>query len=47
VDGEAKRNDAEFAHVAVWEHQGDDHPAALHKETLSFDNVHLAQRSYK
>jgi succinate dehydrogenase / fumarate reductase flavoprotein subunit len=47
VDGEAKRNDAEFAHVAVWEHQGGDLPAALHKETLSFDNVHLAQRSYK
>jgi succinate dehydrogenase / fumarate reductase flavoprotein subunit len=46
-EGEAKRNDAEYAHVAVWEHQGDGKPALRHKEKLSFDNVHLAQRSYK
>lgn len=46
-DGEAKRNDADFAHVAVWEHQGDARPAALHKEPLGFETAHLAQRSYK
>jgi succinate dehydrogenase / fumarate reductase, flavoprotein subunit len=46
-DGEAKRNDAEFSHVAVWEHRGADKAPVRHKEPLSFENVHLAQRSYK
>jgi succinate dehydrogenase / fumarate reductase flavoprotein subunit len=46
-DGEAKRNDAEFAYVAVWEHQGEGKQAALSKEPLSFETAHLAQRSYK
>jgi succinate dehydrogenase / fumarate reductase flavoprotein subunit len=46
-EGEAKRNDAEFAHVAVWEHQGEGKPAIRHKEELTFENIHLAQRSYK
>jgi succinate dehydrogenase / fumarate reductase flavoprotein subunit len=47
ADGEAMRNDADFAHVAVWEHQGDGKQALLHKEPLSFETAHLAQRSYK
>jgi succinate dehydrogenase / fumarate reductase flavoprotein subunit len=47
ADGEAKRNDADFAHVAVWEHQGEGKPEVLHKEPLSFETAHLAQRSYK
>jgi succinate dehydrogenase / fumarate reductase flavoprotein subunit len=47
ADGEARRNDAEFAHVAVWEYRGDGEKAALHKEPLSFETAHLAQRSYK
>jgi succinate dehydrogenase or fumarate reductase, flavoprotein subunit, Bacillus subtilis subgroup len=46
-EGEAKRNDAEFAHVAVWEHKGVDKEPVRHKESLTFENVHLAQRSYK
>jgi succinate dehydrogenase / fumarate reductase flavoprotein subunit len=45
-DGEARRNDTDFAHVAVWEHQGDG-KSILHKEPLSFETAHLAQRSYK
>jgi succinate dehydrogenase / fumarate reductase, flavoprotein subunit len=46
-DGEALRDDQHFAHVAAWEYRGDDRPPALHKEPLVFENVHLAQRSYK
>jgi succinate dehydrogenase / fumarate reductase flavoprotein subunit len=46
-DGEARRDDANFAYVAAWEYQGPDNPPALHKEPLVFDEVHLAQRSYK
>ncbi|MDQ2919078.1 MAG: fumarate reductase/succinate dehydrogenase flavoprotein subunit, partial [Verrucomicrobiota bacterium] len=48
-DGEALRNDAEFASVFAWEFQGN--PAAagpkLHREPLHFETVELAQRSYK
>jgi succinate dehydrogenase / fumarate reductase flavoprotein subunit len=46
-DGEAKRDDENFCYVAAWEYQGDGKPPALHKEPLIFENVHLAQRSYK
>lgn len=46
-DGEALRNDAEFAYVAAWEYKGVDELPVLHKEALTFDNVHLAVRSYK
>lgn len=46
-DGEALRNDAEYAYVAAWEYQGDNQPAKLHKEELVFENVKLTQRSYK
>jgi len=45
-EGEALRNDDEFAHVAAWEYQGDSAPI-LHKEELVFENVQLTQRSYK
>ncbi len=45
--GEAKRNDDQFAYVAAWEHVGDNTPQVLHKEPLAFENVHLATRSYK
>ncbi len=47
VEGEAKRNDEEFAYVAAWEFRGVGSPATLHKEPLSFENVPLSQRSYK
>ncbi|MBN2573384.1 MAG: fumarate reductase/succinate dehydrogenase flavoprotein subunit [Deltaproteobacteria bacterium] len=46
-EGEAKRNDAEFAHVAVWEYRGPGQAERRHTEPLTFENVHLAQRSYK
>jgi succinate dehydrogenase / fumarate reductase flavoprotein subunit len=46
-EGEAKRNDADFSHVAVWEYQGPGKPERRHQEALTFENVHLAQRSYK
>jgi succinate dehydrogenase / fumarate reductase flavoprotein subunit len=46
-DGEALRHDDEFAYVAAWEWQGESTPQVLHKEPLTFDNVALAQRSYK
>ncbi|MGH7633757.1 MAG: succinate dehydrogenase (quinone) flavoprotein subunit, partial [Gemmatimonadaceae bacterium] len=46
-DGEALRDDAHFAYVSAWMYQGDDTPPRLEKESLSFEHVHLAQRSYK
>ncbi len=46
-EGEAKRDDANFAYVAAWEYKGMDKPEELHKEALKFEKVHLAQRSYK
>lgn len=46
-EGEALRDDANYAYVAAWEYKGDDAPAQLNKEPLTFDTVHLAQRSYK
>jgi succinate dehydrogenase / fumarate reductase flavoprotein subunit len=46
-DGEAQRKDEEFSYVAAWEYKGADKEPALHKEKLEFENVHLAQRSYK
>lgn len=47
VDGEAKRDDANFCHVAAWEYTGENKPEVRHKEELTFENVHLATRSYK
>jgi succinate dehydrogenase / fumarate reductase flavoprotein subunit len=46
-EGEALRDDDNFAYVAAWEWTGPDTPAELHKEHLDFKHVHLAQRSYK
>jgi len=46
-DGEAKRNDADFAYSAAWEFKGVDKEPELHKEPLTFENIHLAVRSYK
>lgn len=47
VEGEAKRDDENFCHVAAWEYNGDKKPQTRHKEELKFENVHLATRSYK
>lgn len=45
-EGEALRDDVNFAHVAAWEFGGEGN-AISHKEPLEFENVSLAQRSYK
>ncbi|MEO8706129.1 MAG: succinate dehydrogenase (quinone) flavoprotein subunit, partial [Kofleriaceae bacterium] len=45
VDGEAKRDDQKFCHVAVWEHTGGE--PVRNEEPLVFENVKLATRSYK
>jgi len=46
-DGECKRNDDQFAYVAAWEHQGVGQTPVLHKEPLTYEELHLATRSYK
>ena len=46
-DGEALRNDDQFSFVAAWEYQGPDKPPLLHKEPLAYEEVKMAQRSYK
>jgi succinate dehydrogenase / fumarate reductase flavoprotein subunit len=46
-DGEALRDDANFAHVTAWEYQGPDKPPVRHQEPLSYEEVHMTQRSYK
>ena len=47
ADGEAKRDDVNFAHVAVWEFNGVGEAPSRHEEELVFDNVQLSTRSYK
>ncbi|MCX6967595.1 MAG: fumarate reductase/succinate dehydrogenase flavoprotein subunit [Verrucomicrobia bacterium] len=46
-DGEAKRDDEHFAHVAAWENVGEVAKSVRHIEPLNYENVHLAVRSYK
>ncbi len=46
-DGEAMRDDENFAYVAAWEFKGVGKAPELHKEPLKFENVKLAVRSYK
>jgi len=46
-EGEALRDDENFAYVAAWEHAGVGEPPVLHKEQLTFEEVSLTQRSYK
>ncbi|MGW5680983.1 fumarate reductase/succinate dehydrogenase flavoprotein subunit [Nonomuraea sp. NPDC003754] len=45
ADGEALRDDENFAHVSAWE-RGPDGPV-LHKEPLEYEYVKMSQRSYK
>ena len=47
ADGEALRNDDQFAYVGAWQWTGESGQQKLHKEELAFENVKLAQRSYK
>ena len=50
-EGEALRNDKDYAYVAAWEHKpgpnGDAGSFELHKETLDFEVVTPTTRSYK
>jgi succinate dehydrogenase / fumarate reductase flavoprotein subunit len=46
-DGEARRDDQRFAYVAAWEYAGPGQAPRLTKEPVTFEYVHLAQRSYK
>lgn len=46
-EGEARRDDENFAYVSAWEYTGEPSAAKLHKEELKFENIELKQRSYK
>ena len=46
-DGEAMRDDQNFAYVGAWEYQGPGKEPRLHKETLVYEEVHMSTRSYK
>jgi succinate dehydrogenase / fumarate reductase flavoprotein subunit len=46
-DGEAKRDDKNFAFVSVWEYTGKPSESILHKEQLEFKDIELKTRSYK
>ena len=46
-EGEALRDDLDFAHVSVWNFKGPDEPPALDEEPLTFHALPLAQRNYK
>ena len=46
-DGEALRDDENFAYVAAWKYLGEGKEEELVKEELVFENVKLTQRSYK
>jgi succinate dehydrogenase / fumarate reductase flavoprotein subunit len=47
AEGEAQRDDQNFAYVAAWEYKGAGVKPELNKEPLVFENVKLTQRSYK
>jgi succinate dehydrogenase / fumarate reductase flavoprotein subunit len=46
-EGEARRDDDNFAYVGAWEWKGRHEVQTLHREPLEFEYVHLTQRSYK
>ncbi len=46
-EGEAQRDDENFAYVGAWKYQGQGKKPLLCKEPLDFETVHLATRSYK
>jgi succinate dehydrogenase / fumarate reductase, flavoprotein subunit len=46
-EGEAKRDDENFAHVAAWEWTGNPMESIRNVEPLEFEAIHLATRSYK
>ncbi len=46
-EGEAKRNDSDFMFVGAWEYKGEGREPELHKESLVYENIKVAQRNYK
>ena len=46
-EGDARRDDARFAHVAVWEHAGPGAAPRRYEEQLTFSEVALSRRSYQ
>ena len=46
-EGEAARVDDKYCYVAAWEFRGVGNRPEVHKEPLTFEYVHPAQRSYK
>lgn len=46
-EGEALRNDKDYAYAAAWEWTGNPGEAKMHKEELTFHDIELKQRSYK
>lgn len=46
-EGEAKRDDERFMHVAVWEYKGEGERPVRHQEALSFEAIKVAVRNYK
>ena len=46
-DGECKRDDQNFAHVAAWEFQGAGKAPLLNKEPLVYEAVKMSVRNYK
>ncbi|MDP6907877.1 MAG: fumarate reductase/succinate dehydrogenase flavoprotein subunit [Flavobacteriales bacterium] len=46
-EGEALRDDENFAYAAAWEWTGDPRESKVHKENLEFKDIELKQRSYK
>ena len=46
-DGEALRDDENYAHVSAWKYEGEDAEPTLIKEPLVYEQVKLATRSYK
>ncbi|HQV38326.1 MAG: fumarate reductase/succinate dehydrogenase flavoprotein subunit [Flavobacteriales bacterium] len=46
-EGEALRDDDNYAYVAAWEWKNDPGSEVMHKEELTFDALKLSQRSYK
>ena len=47
AEGEALRNDKDFASVSCWEYKGENTPAEMLSEHLEFESVSLETRSYK
>jgi succinate dehydrogenase / fumarate reductase, flavoprotein subunit len=46
-DGEALRNDEDYAFVSAWQWQGAERPPVRQTEALHFESVELSRRSYK